>query len=276
MDEEAPFHAGELRVQERMGVSAGAARLAGMFASAVGPRVAGFLESQHVAVAASVSPEGEVWASLLVGRPGFIRPLGEDRVAFEGYPREEDVLATNLAAEAPLGLLVIDLANRRRVRLNGRVVAGRPLQVRVERVYGNCPKYIHPRVPRLEDGACAVRRRSSLDLEDQRLLRAADTLFIASRHPRAGADASHRGGPPGFVEVHDERTLSFADLPGNDMFNTLGNLEEEPRAGLLVPDFATGATLQLSGRAEVSFEARPRVTFHVRAVVHTTGRGLRA
>ena len=35
------------------------------------------------------------------------------------------------------------------------------------------------------------------------------------------------------------------------MFNTLGNFEVNPRAGILVPDFENGRTLQLTGRPEV-------------------------
>jgi hypothetical protein len=43
------------------------------------------------------------------------------------------------------------------------------------------------------------------------------------------ADASHRGGSPGFVAVQDERRLSFPDYAGNTMFMTLGNIAANPR-----------------------------------------------
>lgn len=39
------------------------------------------------------------------------------------------------------------------------------------------------------------------------------------------------------------------------MFNTLGNLTIDQSAALLVPDFATGATIQLSGTAELGWTA---------------------
>ena len=50
----------------------------------------------------------------------------------------------------------------------------------------------------------------------------------------------------------DSDRLSFADLPGNAMFNTLGNLLEHPHVGLLFLDFASGGVLQLAGEAIVT------------------------
>ena len=50
------------------------------------------------------------------------------------------------------------------------------------------------------------------------------TFFIASVHAERGADASHRGGRPGFVEIRNHSTLAFPDYAGNQMFQTLGNI----------------------------------------------------
>src|SRR5262249_38316472 len=94
----------------------------------------------------------------------------------------------------------------------------------------------------------------------------ADTFFIASWHPRGGADASHRGGRSGFVRIRDERTLELPDYPGNNMFTTLGNLVEHPRAGLLFIDFACGDLLQLTARAEVLSGPETSVRFAIEDV----------
>jgi hypothetical protein len=48
--------------------------------------------------------------------------------------------------------------------------------------------------------------------------------------------------------------LEFPDYAGNNMFNSLGNLELSPRAGLLFLDFERGGTLQLSGEARATWE----------------------
>src|SRR5262249_9559789 len=155
--------------------------------------------------------------------------------------------------------LAIDLESRRRLRFNGhaRHDPERGIFLALEQVYGNCRKYIQARQLDLDDERVVTAppgRSSGLTGPQQALIAAADTLFIASFHPGSGADASHRGGAPGFVRVEGERTLAFGDYPGNNMFNTLGNLVAQPRAGLLFLDFSRGSTLQLTGRARLDWD----------------------
>ena len=70
-----------------------------------------------------------------------------------------------------------------------------------------------------------------------------------------GVDASHRGGSPGFIQIVTSTRLRIPDYAGNGMFNTLGNFAVNPRAGLVIPDFERGRTLQLTGRAEILWDA---------------------
>ena len=74
-------------------------------------------------------------------------------------------------------------------------------------------------------------------------------------HEGTGADASHRGGRPGFVRVVDERRLRLPDYAGNNMFQTLGNISKDPRVGILFVDFASGTTQQLTGRARILWDS---------------------
>jgi hypothetical protein len=84
-------------------------------------------------------------------------------------------------------------------------------------------------------------------------------------HAERGADASHRGGRPGFLEVADGgRRVLLPDYIGNRMFQTLGNLTVDPRIGMLIMDWETGRSLQLSGTAEILWDGpqvarRPKV-----------------
>ena len=78
---------------------------------------------------------------------------------------------------------------------------------------------------------------------------------LRRQHEATGADASHRGGRPGFVRVVDEKRLRLADYAGNNMFQTPGNISRDPRVGLLFVDFASGATLQLTGRARILWDS---------------------
>jgi predicted pyridoxine 5'-phosphate oxidase superfamily flavin-nucleotide-binding protein len=116
-----------------------------------------------------------------------------------------------------------------------------------------------------------VQVTTALDARQQAFIAAADTFFIASHHPERGADASHRGGRPGFARVEDAGTLAFPDYPGNNMFNTLGNLVGYPQAGLLFLDFEGGDQLQVTGRTQVIETPAPGVRFFVDEVRETRG-----
>ena len=85
-----------------------------------------------------------------------------------------------------------------------------------------------------------VSEYAALSPDQRAWITAADTFFVATHAAGLGADVSHRGGHPGFVSVTDEGRLTWPDYPGNSMYMTLGNLELEPRAGLLFLDWDRG------------------------------------
>ncbi len=61
----------------------------------------------------------------------------------------------------------------------------------------------------------------------------------------------HRGGPPGFLKVIDERTLGFADFSGNRQYITAGNLAENPRAFIFIMDYARRRRVKIWGSARI-------------------------
>ncbi|MFJ6938878.1 pyridoxamine 5'-phosphate oxidase family protein [Streptomyces sp. NPDC101132] len=251
-----PYHQGSRQVQDRVGVR----ELADHVGRSIGPGIrevaAAFLARQPTLVVGAADAAGRIWASLLTGAPGFVRATGPGRVSVAGGVPDGDPLAEALATPGtPLGTLALDPRTRRRMRLNG-VLEPTPRGFAVEagEVFSNCPKYLQQREPVevLWDGPGVVRRGGALTPGQARGVRAADTFFIATA-AGDGADASHRGGNPGFVEVLSPTELAWPDYAGNAMFLTLGNLVEEPRAGLLFPDWETGRTLQLTGRARTEY-----------------------
>jgi uncharacterized protein len=248
------FHPGEREVQRRAGVAEEARAVGRIIARTVSPPAARFLARQRLAVAASLDGGGRVWASLLAGPAGFLSARDPAHLHIAAAPIPGDPLGANLAARPELGLLVIDPQTRQRVRFNGLArVSPAGLVLELGQAYGNCPKYIQLREAE-RDGSVSPeppRITSRLDARQRATLGNADTVFIASFHPEGGADASHRGGFPGFVQVLGEDRLVFPDYPGNNMFNTLGNLVGYPRAGLLLVDFTTGDVLQITARARV-------------------------
>lgn len=71
---------------------------------------------------------------------------------------------------------------------------------------------------------------------------------------RGGLDVSPRGGPPGFVVALDARTLLMPDHRGNNRLDTLGNVLDDPRVGLLFFVPGSNETLRINGRAQVRFD----------------------
>ena len=130
------------------------------------------------------------------------------------------------------------------------------MTLRVREAYPNCPKYITRReLAGLENvPPVSLEEGHSLTRDQQIAFESTDILFIASRHPERGSDASHRGGNPGFVQSSSDREVCFPDYAGNSMFNTFGNLEIDSRAGMLLPDFNRGRALAISGNAAVNYE----------------------
>jgi predicted pyridoxine 5'-phosphate oxidase superfamily flavin-nucleotide-binding protein len=160
------------------------------------------------------------------------------------------------------------------MRVNGTAVqAGGSLVVWTEQVYANCPKYIQTREPTGPPGVPALLGTGTALTPDHRAwIEAADTFFIATGAEGMGADVSHRGGNPGFVQVTGPASLAFPDYVGNSMYMTLGNLELNPAAGLLFVDWERGRTLHLTGRARVDWDAPQRmVRFDLTAYVHVAG-----
>jgi predicted pyridoxine 5'-phosphate oxidase superfamily flavin-nucleotide-binding protein len=253
------FHEGERAVQSRSGVAAEATRLGRGISSAIPPGAKPFLETQRIAILAGMDRGGRVWASLVAGNPGLITSPNPRTLRLANGPPVADPLSDGIARDGMLGVLVIDPERRRRLRVNGTVVSAErgAIEIRADEVFGNCPKYIQARAPEPDTRharASTARRGAALTADQRRAIERADTLFIASVHVGTGADASHRGGPPGFVRVLDERRLRIPDYAGNNMFQTLGNIAADPRVGLLFVDFDTGTTLQLTGRARILWD----------------------
>jgi uncharacterized protein len=261
------FHSGEIAVQERAQVRDLADEVGEGISDFISLKMKQFLEQSRMVVLGTVDLEGWVWASVAAGQPGFIQVPDENTVAITTRKVDGDPLFQNLSNEAHAALLVVDFATRRRVRVNGRgIFTEGQVRIYAREAYGNCPRYLQERMllglrqPLLAEED-SVEQSSILSLDQQRVISRADTFFMASDHPQHGADVSHKGGNPGFVRVSNSGQIAFPDYNGNRMFNTLGNITVDPRAGLLFIDFDTGRTLQIAGRASIDWDAGRALDF---------------
>ena len=290
--QDSPFHAGERLAQHRAGKAAQLEALGRRLVRAEMPEQHRLFFAQlPFVVLGGLDARGVPAATMVTGTPGFAHALDPRRLRIDALPSEQDPLAGAFETGTDIGLLGIELPTRRRNRMNGVVIErdADGITIEVRQSFGNCPRYIQQRElfdETEEDRAWdlgAVAESDRLDQAAVDLIQRADTLFIASFHldptqpSNGGADVSHRGGNPGFVRVDDDGNLLLPDFNGNAYFNTIGNLLQNPRAGVLFPDFDTGTLLHVAVRAEVIWDG-PEVDAYAgaeRVVCMTVERVLR-
>lgn len=240
----------------------------------------------------TLDDEGRPWTSVWGGEVGFATPLEHGVLAVQSAAdARHDPVAKSLfgtrtdgkLSDTPYHItreelergggrvmagLSIDLATRDRVKLGGRLVAGKvaltgeedvamvQMAMLVEESLGNCPKYlnkktIHPHLP----SPRLISDMLPLPSEALSLLDKADLFFLSSTDGRT-MDTNHRGGPPGFVRVisNDSENgvqLIYPEYSGNRLYQTLGNLHVRPMIGICVPNFETSDVLYLTGQTKI-------------------------
>lgn len=268
-----PFHDGEKEIQRRVGKRDEMESFARRVIRPTLPdQHRDFYSQLPLIVVGSVDGEGWPWATLLAGKPGFVSSPNPETLIIDASAAPGDPLTDTLTLDTPVGLLGIDLATRRRNRVNARVseTGNRGIGLTVDQAFGNCPQYIQTRAinfardPNTQSTEEHSERFTSLDAAARAMIGSADTFFVSSYIPTnasadvEGVDVSHRGGKSGFVRVEGD-TLTIPDYTGNFHFNTLGNFLKNPKAGLVFVDFETGDLLMLTGTVEIVWEDDPEV-----------------
>ena len=130
-----------------------------------------------------------------------------------------------------------------------------PLVKALQEKYGSRRQYA-----RMEAGATSPARLGS---DESAFIAERDSFYIATVGASGWPYVQHRGGPKGFVNVIDDRTIGFADYRGNKQFITTGNLATDDRVALIMVDYPGQARLKILGHAEV-FEGQGNWTKRLR------------
>ena len=121
------------------------------------PDDARFLARLDMFFLATVDAEGQPTCSYKGGDPGFVTIVDDRTLAFPNYDGNGMYLSMgNVDATHRVGLLFIDFEHQRRMRVDGTaelrhddpLLAHHPsaqfvVRVRADRIYPNCPRYIH-------------------------------------------------------------------------------------------------------------------------------------
>lgn len=218
---ESPFHGGELAIQARLGIQDRMDRQGRrMIREYLTEQQQKFFAQLSYVILGTVDQSGSPWASIVVGKPGFISSPGDHILQVKTKILPGDPLMITLAEGNDIGLLGIELHTRRRNRMNGIVSKTNAdgFEVEVRQTFGNCPQYIQARTfaPMESSVSPQITEITSLGASDRNKIANADTFFIATAYRdesagiAKGVDASHRGGKPGFVRLVIEKPLKKA------------------------------------------------------------------
>jgi predicted pyridoxine 5'-phosphate oxidase superfamily flavin-nucleotide-binding protein len=93
--------------------------------------------------------------------------------------------------------------------------------------------------------------RTEIDDNLTAFLADANSLYFATASADGQPYIQHRGGPKGFIRILDNNTLAFADYSGNRQYITQGNLSENPKAHIILMDYARRRRVKIWGEARV-------------------------
>ncbi|MCM2292588.1 pyridoxamine 5'-phosphate oxidase family protein [Allorhizobium sp. BGMRC 0089] len=93
--------------------------------------------------------------------------------------------------------------------------------------------------------------RARIDDRLRAALSEANSAYLSTASATGQPYTQHRGGPRGFIQIIDDRTIGFADYSGNRQYITVGNLAENPQAFLFLMDYARRRRIKIWGSARV-------------------------
>lgn len=256
------WHVGELSIQKMAGTHERMAEIGPKFIREFMPlQHRDFFSSLTMVYIGYTDHDSHTRASMLFGAPNFIQSPTETELVINTQYSLGDFITDDIKIGDRVGLLGIEFDTKRRNRVNSIItdINQKNIKLKILQSFGNCPKYIQPKIFRQnrQYGEFSTTTSHQLNQADKDIISSADAFFIASHFDdgqqlnNRGADISHRGGSAGFVSINPKGQLLVDDYLGNGFFNTLGNLLENPIASLLICDWHSGHALQLTVSSQI-------------------------
>ncbi|ERF77029.1 hypothetical protein EPUS_07935 [Endocarpon pusillum Z07020] len=253
------------------------------------PGAAQMLQRAPLLALGTIDETGRPWATVWGGETPLAQPVAQSIIGIRTtvdsrsdpvvdllYGGKDDgEVVKEQGAGRMVSALSINLEKRKRLKLYGRMVAGAlarigpetdqdsagpvgevQLVVKIEQSLYNCPKYLNcKRIYPVLPEPTLISDSRILPRQALELIAKADTLFVSSCDHDKDMDMNIRGGSPGFVRVQSNgdsgTVLVWPEYSGNNLYQTLGNFQTSPKAGLVFPDFDTGDVLYVTGDTEV-------------------------
>ncbi|WP_072682655.1 pyridoxamine 5'-phosphate oxidase family protein [Arcobacter sp. LA11] len=249
------YHEGEYYIQEKMGVRKDSDSLSSMIRDTIPSVAANFLKTLNFSVLVISSNEKDLFSTVVYDINSFIEIKSHNEILIKlnnhSYIPEDFFNIETLN----IGFIGLDFEQALRIRINGKAkLKDNQLFVTIEEIYSNCPKYIQRRVlkKQLERVEAQVTTNLNKIKDDiNTIISNSDTFFLGSFHKIKGLDISHKGGKRGFVNVLSSKQLSFEDRPGNNLYNSLGNIHTNPYISMFFIDFKRNNTYHIKGKAEI-------------------------
>lgn len=277
------FHAGETKMHKLLEIP----YLDNPTSTMLTPQAAYRLQQAPLLAIGTLDSQGRPWTTLWGGTQGFSEMLGGGIIgtrtlvdtkydpviqALLGHAGKGEMVSGN---EKMIAGLTIDLMERKRVKIFGRMIAGCidelttkgeghseaenssdvqnqiQLITKIEQSLGNCPKYLN----QYDIRPALV--NSSLELQSDKLSEEAKALildsdmFFLTTSVTEDMDTNHRGGPAGFTRILSDTEIIYPEYSGNRLYQSLGNLLINPKIGVTFPNYETGDVLYITGSTEV-------------------------
>lgn len=252
------FHTGELEVQRQLGSQVNLAQAQRLLQAQVPLQAGAFIQLQRCLYITLPHPSSPGVITLPLWGQEHLE-LANPKTLVIHLDRIHSQLNLNVLTQLQppqgIGILLLESITRRRLRINGHLISidSTQLKIQVDQCYPNCPKYIQPRLLEYLPSPQTLSPIDSFDLNQDMysLIQSSDTGYVGSQSLEGDLDTSHRGGEPGFIQVLHSQAIRIYELPGNGIYNSLGNFKLNPEACLLIIDYHQSRTLQIRGRVEL-------------------------